>query len=604
MRDNNAHMNISLVSEKMNLDAALKMKLTGKYVQHPISEELRKSIEEGPPATESNSKAFSFTGLQTYNPIFDYIWRSHSKQPGQWFGTKWRISQYKEGTSVVEDSSNSSLKVNATCFRKVVHLLDPIAILQDKYTSPKTPGLPWHPCSTYAAINKVQSPHNQAYVDAFGSYLCSRLREENISPHFALHYGSLVAMSEKYLYNITDDFNTYKQEKWFWSAIKNKNITIHILDASGAPITDEETINEIMSGCNTPIEVEEVVIETAPIEIGEIETIEDYDVPCIEDHGDSMSANRIASEIGNSSNRKNKKDEAEDDSEDDSEDEEDGEDEDDQEINLYIEFNKMPTIMSFYEKQEGSMDDLMYDNDEVGAECGTKAWEERWTAWLFQIIIALSQMQSIYNMTHNDLHTNNVLWSPTDKEYIYYKSVASKQIYKVPTYGKIFRIIDFGRAIYDVNDKTMLSDDYLPGNDAGDMYNFGYIEDPDMPEVLPNPSFDLARLAVSCIEGLFPKFPAKRKEKPKTMSKEEGRTMWETISPLFNLLWSWVVTDEGENILLDEENNDRYPGFELYILIAQAIHSAVPSEQINKPLFHKFKWNKNVSGNSIIYPIY
>ena len=171
-------------------------------------------------------------------------------------------------------------------------------------------------------------------------------------------------------------------------------------------------------------------------------------------------------------------------------------------------------------------------------------------------------------------------------------------------YGKIFRIIDFGRAIYDVNKKTIISDDYLSGNDAGDMYNFGYIEDPDMPEVKPNPSFDLARLAVSCIEGIFPKFPVKRKEHPKIMSKEDGRTMWETNSSLFNLLWSWVVTDDGENVLLDAENNERYPSFELYIIIANAIHTAIPEKQINKPIFNKFKWNKNTPANAVIYPIY
>ena len=585
----------------MKVDAALRMKLTGKYVQCPISEELRQSIEEGPAATESNSKAFSFTGLQTYNPLFDYIWRSHSNQPGQWFGTKWRISKYNgpNAKSVIEESGNPALKTQQECFRKVVHLLDPIAVLQDGYTAPKTPGLPWHPRSTYAAINKVQSPHNQAYIDAFGSYLSSRLREENISPHFALHYGSLVAMSDKYLYNITDDFDTYRQEKWFWTSIKKKDIQLHILDSSGSPILDEEIIDEIMSSCNEPVEVEEVVIPTAPIEVGEIETIEDYDVP--------VEANRIDFEIGDSSNRSSGKDENEDvdemeDDDDEDDESEDDEDEDAPDVNIYIEFNRMPIIMSFYEKQEGAMDDLMYDNDEVGADCGSKVWEERWTAWLFQIIIALIQIQEIYNMTHNDLHTNNVLWSRTDKEFLYYKT-SSGQIYKVPTYGKIFRIIDFGRAIYNVNNKTMISDDYLPGNDAGDMYNFGYIEDPDMPEVEPNPSFDLARLAVSCIEGLFPKFPSKRKDRPKIMSKEDGRTMWETTSPLFNLLWSWVVTDDGENVLLDAENNERYPSFELYIIIAQAIHSAIPREQINKPIFNKFKWNKNIPANAILYGI-
>jgi hypothetical protein len=488
-----------------------------------------------------------------------------------------------------------------------VHLLDPIAILQDLYTAPKTPGLPWHTRSTYAAINKVQSPHNQAYIDAFGSYLCSRIREENVSPHFSLHYGSLVSMADKYLYNITDDYDTYKQEKWFWSAINSKNIKIHILDCSGNPITDQEVIDEIMDEvCNA----EEIVVPTEPIQVGEIEVIEDYDIPVMEIIDNKVGDNRIGDKIGKPINKNNGKarkedDESQNDEDDESFDQDDGEEDDDEEneVNIYIEYNTMPIIMSFYEKQDGSMDNLLYDNDEVGAVCGSKAWDERWTAWFFQIIVALTQMQHIFNMTHNDLHTNNILWSKTDKEFLYYKD-ANKNIYKVPTYGKIFRIIDFGRAIYDVNGKTMISDDYLAGNDAGDMYNFGYIEDLDAPKVEPNPSFDLCRLVVSCLEGLFPKFPVKRREKPKIMSKEEGRTMWETTSPLFNLLWSWLITDEGDNVLLDTENNDRYPGFDLYIVIAEQVHGAVPSEQIKKPIFNKFKWSKNTPANATIYNIY
>lgn len=570
----------------------LRMKLTGKYVQWPISEELRKSIEAGPPANEANSKASSFSGLQTYNPIFDYIWRSHSNQLGQWFGTKWRLSKYNgpNAKSVIESSANPSEKTSAECFRKVVHLLDPIAILNNQYTFPKTPGLPWHTYSTYAAFNKVQSPHNQAYIDAFGSYLCSRLREENISPHFALHYGSLTAMSDKYLYNITDDYETYKNEKWFWKGVETGELTIHVLDNSGVPINDTVLLNELINKYKympeTKEEVKEEILEVSMDSIdaiGHIEAIEDFDIPICEVE---TKKERTPS--------KSLEDDEDDDEEEDG-DEEDG-------INIYIEFNRMPIIMSFYEKQEGSMDDLMYDNGEVGADCGSKEWEERWTAWIFQIIIALAQIQNIYNMTHNDLHTNNIMWSKTDKEFLYYKSV-NGQIYKVPTYGKVFRIIDFGRAIYSVNNKTIISDDYLPGNDAGDMYNFGYIEDPNMPEVEPNPSFDLARLAVSCIEGIFPKFPAKRKTNPKIMSKEEGRTMWETTSPLFNLLWSWVVTDDDENVLLDAENNERYPSFELYIIIANAIHTAIPEKQINKPIFNKFKWNKNTPANAVLYNI-
>ena len=54
--------------------------------------------------------------------------------------------------------------------------------------------------------------------------------------------------------------------------------------------------------------------------------------------------------------------------------------------------------------------------------------------------------QKLFNMTHNDLHTNNIMYINTDKKHLYYK--INNKHYKVPTFGKIFKIIDFGRAIY------------------------------------------------------------------------------------------------------------------------------------------------------------
>lgn len=45
--------------------------------------------------------------------------------------------------------------------------------------------------------------------------------------------------------------------------------------------------------------------------------------------------------------------------------------------------------------------------------------ENIWTAWLFQVVAALSQLQNWMNLTHNDLHTNNVLWKTTAEEFLW-----------------------------------------------------------------------------------------------------------------------------------------------------------------------------------------
>jgi hypothetical protein len=147
----------------------------------------------------------------------------------------------------------------------------------------------------------------------------------------------------------------------------------------------------------------------------------------------------------------------------------------------------MPIIIISQEAQEGVMDALM-DEDEIdGFDRGSQGWEARWLAWLFQVNAALSFLQSAICFTHNDLHSNNILWKATDKKFLYYQLKDGTK-WKVPTFGKIFRIIDFGRAIFRLGKRLWVSDDHWPDQDAGDQYNFGPFFDHRSPKVVPNPS--------------------------------------------------------------------------------------------------------------------
>ena len=71
---------------------------------------------------------------------------------------------------------------------------------------------------------------------------------------------------------------------------------------------------------------------------------------------------------------------------------------------------------------------------------------KNWKSCLFQILMMLITYQKVFNFTHNDLHTNNIMFIKTDKTFINYKY--DDKHYKIETYGKIFKLIDFGRAIY------------------------------------------------------------------------------------------------------------------------------------------------------------
>jgi hypothetical protein len=124
-----------------------------------------------------------------------------------------------------------------------------------------------------------------------------------------------------------------------------------------------------------------------------------------------------------------------------------------------------------------------------------------WFAILMQIIMTLLTYQKLFNFTHNDLHTNNIMYINTDKLFIYY---CYKNIYyKVPTYGKIFKIIDFGRSIFKVNDKLFCSDSFDKDGDASTQYNFPPFFDSKKKLLEPNKSFDLCRLACSIFDFIF-----------------------------------------------------------------------------------------------------
>ena len=254
-----------------------------------------------------------------------------------------------------------------------------------------------------------------------------------------------------------------------------------------------------------------------------------------------------------------------------------------------MDIKDFPVMLIYLEKSNGVLDDLIQDYDAVGCRPGSEQWEKQWSAWMFQIIAACCVMQHTMSLTHNDLHTNNIVWSETEDEYLYY-SKRDGTVWKVPTYGKIFRIIDFGRAIFRIQNKVVYSDDFCEGNDAATQYNFGPIRDPDMSEITPNPSFDLCRVAVSIFENLFPQEPD-RKKGGKVLSEEPGLKVIETTSELFNVMWSWMVTDFGENVLINSEGEEKYPNFDLYKVIAEDCHQARPCDQLIKKPFSQFKIN-------------
>jgi hypothetical protein len=199
--------------------------------------------------------------------------------------------------------------------------------------------------------------------------------------------------------------------------------------------------------------------------------------------------------------------------------------------------------------------------------------KEEWSSILFQIIMTLVMYQKMFEFTHNDLHTNNVMFIETTEEFLYY--LYEGQYYKVPTYGRIFKIIDFGRAIYRFRGELICSDSFHPKGDAATQYNFPPYYNPDKPTVEPNYSFDLCRFACALFDYFI--YDLRKVEK---LCKAD---------PIIKLIVKWTTDDKGRNVLYKSNGEERYPDFKLYKMISRSVHGHIPSKEIHNPLFDTYK---------------
>ena len=544
------------------------------------------------PLSKSMESIRGFQALQTYFPTLGKLFRITKHQSKQiWLDSKYRIISLDiSGTfgkcemELIENKDSSANDIPGSgircpAFLKVTHLLDPIRWMKGEYSIPQQPGLPWHSKTWSSAWTKLQDQTNQAYVETVAAYALGKLRDAGVSPHFNQFYGGFCATADKYHYNLTEEFQSFRNTRWFWHGQNRGLYKLHITDSKNAarPVP-QDILDDILrepselSSVSDSYQEEELEAgsineEEASLHSDKLSDISFTDVAAV-DAGDED-----AGEGG----------------------EGEGDDSDESYIednySIYSEISKFPVMMIGIEHNDGTMDTLLDDYSQVGSTPGTELWELTWSAWVFQVIAALSVAQKILGFTHNDLHTNNIVWTKTEEEFLYYTK-QSGEVFKIPTYGKLFRIIDFGRAIFRINDQLFFSDDFKAGNDADGQYCFKPLNSTmkGQVEIPPNPSFDLSRLAVSLFDALFPDKP-EEKEGGLTISSEPGLDVEETVSPLYNVLWTWMLDDDGCNVLIEPSGEERFPDFDLYKHIAEKVHGAIPSHQFSKPAFDRFQVN-------------
>jgi hypothetical protein len=453
-------------------------------------------------------------------------------------------------------------------FIKYSPLLDPIRYMIGRYDTENI-HIRTLPTVNGAKFDKLDDTNNASYVDGFFCLLSSKLMELHDFRHSIVYYGSFSAVQKKFKMNIADDYEYLNTSNYFLDNInKFFRINRHRVSSIGnynsrdnrdkiKIMTEDDDIVSDMSLVDLDIEVsvlgplEEVYVQTKGSSVDDEDTSD-------EDTSDEDTSDEDTSD--DLSDDTSEDDDDEDDEDDDSEDNTSEK----PESSIFAYIDNFPVQMICLEKCEGTLDEL-FVSDEIDEATGASA--------LFQIIMTLLAYQTAFKFTHNDLHTNNIMFVSTDVEFLYYKY--NNIYYKVPTYGRIFKIIDFGRAIYTYDGKTFCSDSFAPGGDAATQYNFAPYYNKKHPIIEPNYSFDLCRLGCSIYDFIIDDKP--RDELQKTIHR-------------------WCLDDKKTSVLYKKNGDERYPDFKLYKMIAKTVHDHTPQNQLAFPFFSQFKTYQIPSG--------
>ena len=528
-----------------------------------------------------DNKPLCFSKGQIFSPIHDRFFVLNERNSSvATFNSHWLLHNVSDASgrflTMCEMKTEEGKESFRDVFVKIAPLVDPVKYLVGKCTGDLDVcrALPvWNkPDASYPTSRDV---NNIPYVDAFFTYLSSQLLHHHAFLNGLDYYGSVLGRQASFEYDAIDDIELLEEAEYF-SANHGSLFTMDkeartkflchsarlrpALDIGEEASIDEltfvdvEEIDEIsVLQPGSPVEEGLSVVDLSPLE-DENAQREQTKLELLSDDESSGYCSSRSSDTGDESSVLDSDEEREEGSS-------GSEDEFDEDASALVTINDFPVQFSFLEKCERTVDELMNDED-------NDLSEEEWESLILQLLLSLITYQKCFRLTHNDLHTNNVMYVKTEKPFLYYKW--NGKHYKVPTYGRIYKIIDFGRAIYRFRGNTVCSNSFAPDGEAAGQYNCEPFLDEEKPRLDPNFSFDLCRFSTSLYDCL--------------VDEEEDEDWW----PIIKLVLGWCRDDKGRNVLYKSNGEERYPNFKLYKMIVRTVHSHVPKEVITNPLFDKY----------------
>ena len=224
----------------------------------------------------------------------------------------------------------------------------------------------------------------------------------------------------------------------------------------------------------------------------------------------------------------------------------------------------LPVQLFFIEKLQGTLEDLLNKVEDLNIDLILSC--------IFQISFALMYMQKHYLFTHNDLHINNVMFTVTNKTFLYYKF--NNIYYRVPTYGYLFKIIDFGRSIFTFHNKLFFNDTFEKHGEAEGQYTKPFnklnFQEKEENKIYQNYHFDLCRLAITILD----------------VCDFNKSINYHTKQYFVDFLYNMTLTKDG-NSLYDLDDN-----FNMYISISKYAANSLPKNIIQNIIFNPYRIKK------------
>jgi hypothetical protein len=534
-----------------------------------------------PEDIEFNYNPFSINNIQNYNPIYSTFFKTNEKNYDNIvLNHKFHFQNDKE----LYDPENLCT-LTMPIFIKYSPLLDPYRFMTGKYKNNTGLNVLPHPYLSYSEtdIPKLRDPNNASYVDNFFSFLASKLLHQYKIVHCLDYYGTFLGVQKVFKVNVSDDIEFLQSSPYF---LENVNKSFTMSTSTSEYVNGGSRSNKIKLIIGEENLITDVIhIDTFAESLDESkESDGSKDSNDLDLQSCSENLENVVYEKENLKNHESSTDsssdsssEIEEDCDDNSECTVDDCDDNDWETESSVSeegseqfayIKDFPVQLICLERADGTMDELFMNN---------LMKEDAAASALFQVIMTLIIYQKTFHLTHNDLHTNNIMFSNTNINFLYYKY--NKQVYKVPTYGKIFKIIDFGRSIYKFNGHLFCSDSFAVGGDAATQYNTEPYLNEKKPRLDPNYSFDLTRLGCSIYDFIIDD------DEPDTVA---------TFDELQKTIYRWTTSDEDKNVLYKRNGEERYPNFKLYKMIARTCHKHTPQEQLKFPFFKQFLMKKIV----------